>query len=465
MNGRIWLALSAVWLLAGLTAGCQMKRAAAEKQPEPSVRLLVLDPGHFHAALVQKTMYEQVSPEVFVYAPGGPELDNYLGTIESFNTRTDNPTAWLQRVYQGPDYLERMLSEKKGNVVVISGKNSLKTDYIYQSVRAGLHVLADKPMVIAPDKFPLLVESFRTAEKNGVLLYDIMTERFEITTILQKELAAIPEVFGDLQRGSPEEPAAVKESVHHFFKYVAGRPLRRPAWFFDPAQRGEDLADVSTHLVDLIQWECFPEEPIDYRRDIQMLRARRWTTPMTAEQFREVTGQEDWPEYLKPYVKDNVLYVKANGQMDYTLRGIHARVCVRWEYRAPEGAGDMHYSILRGSRCNLVIRQGPQEKYKPTLYVESIQGKFSHGNLEKAVLRTLQKKYPGIGLERIDERTWKILVPDFYYVGHEAHFAQVMQNFLRYLKAGRLPDWEVPNMLAKYYTTMEAVKAADRQDN
>ncbi len=52
-----------------------------------------------------------------------------------------------------------------------------------------------------------------------------------------------------------------------------------------------------------------------------------------------------------------------------------------------------------------------------------------------------------------------------YYVGHEAHFAQVMQNFLRYLREGRLPDWEVPNMLAKYYTTMEAVKAADWQDN
>lgn len=465
MSRQSWLALSAGALLAGLTAGCLMKQAVSEKKIEPSVRLLVLDPGHFHAALVQKTMYEQISPEVFIYAPDGPELDDYLASIEAFNARPESPTAWLQHVYKGPDYLERMLSEKKGNVVVISGKNFLKTDYIYQSVRAGLHVLADKPMVITPEKFPLLVESFQTAEKNGVLLYDIMTERFEITTILQKELAAIPAVFGRLQQGCLEEPAVVKESVHHFFKYVAGRPLRRPAWFFDPAQRGEDLADVSTHLIDLIQWECFPEQPIDYRRDIQMLQARRWTTPMTAEQFREVTGLEEWPDYLKPYVKDNVLYAKADGQMDYTLRGVHARVCVRWEYRAPEGAADMHYSILRGSRCNLVIRQGPKEQYKPVLYVESVEGKLSEKDLQQAVFQTLQKKYPGIGLERVDEGTWKILIPDSYYVGHEAHFAQVMQNFLRYLREGQLPDWEVPNMLAKYYTTMEAVKAADRQGN
>jgi len=34
------------------------------------VRLITLDPGHFHASLVQKSMYPQVSPEVRVYAPG-----------------------------------------------------------------------------------------------------------------------------------------------------------------------------------------------------------------------------------------------------------------------------------------------------------------------------------------------------------------------------------------------------------
>jgi hypothetical protein len=49
-----------------------------------------------------------------------------------------------------------------------------------------------------------------------------------------------------------------------------------------------------------------------------------------------------------------------------------------------------------------------------------------------------------------------ITVPDKYDVGHEAHFAQVTQNYLQYLRAGRLPDWEVPDMLTKYATTMRA---------
>jgi hypothetical protein len=39
-------------------------------------------------------------------------------------------------------------------------------------------------------------------------------------------------------------------------------------------------------------------------------------------------------------------------------------------------------------------------------------------------------------------------------VGHEAHFAQVTRHFLSYLRdRSKLPAWERPNMLAKYYVT------------
>jgi hypothetical protein len=38
------------------------------------VKLITLDPGHFHAALIQKEMYAGVSSRVHVYAPLGPDL-------------------------------------------------------------------------------------------------------------------------------------------------------------------------------------------------------------------------------------------------------------------------------------------------------------------------------------------------------------------------------------------------------
>jgi len=36
----------------------------------------------------------------------------------------------------------------------------------------------------------------------------------------------------------------------------------------------------------------------------------------------------------------------------------------------------------------------------------------------------------------------------------------VTENFLEYLKDGKLPDWEVPNMIAKYYVTTRALEMA-----
>jgi hypothetical protein len=47
-------------------------RAEQSANPAP-IRLVTLDPGHFHAALVQKFMYDGVDARVHVYAPGGDD--------------------------------------------------------------------------------------------------------------------------------------------------------------------------------------------------------------------------------------------------------------------------------------------------------------------------------------------------------------------------------------------------------
>src|SRR5690606_8892709 len=64
-------------------------------------RLITVDPGHFHAALVQKFMYADVDPVVHVYAPAGDDLQEHLKRIEGFNTRTADPTRWRQQVHTG----------------------------------------------------------------------------------------------------------------------------------------------------------------------------------------------------------------------------------------------------------------------------------------------------------------------------------------------------------------------------
>jgi predicted dehydrogenase len=425
------------------------------------VRLLTVDPGHFHAALVQKIMYPQVSPDVHVYAPEGTDVQQHLNRIASYNTRSTDPTAWNEIVYKGNDFFEKMLSEKAGNVVVLSGNNRKKAEYITRSVNAGLNVLADKPMIISPDDFPKLEEAFAAAKEKGVLLYDIMTERFETTTILQKLLSLDKSVFGTLETGSKSEPAVTKVSVHHFSKIVSGSPLQRPAWFFDVEQQGEGIVDVTTHLVDLVQWECFPENILS-PSDITISSARRWPTIISKEEFKGVTGSDDFPEFLLKDVNDGKLKVFSNGEITYQIKGIWAKVSVTWNYMPPSGGGDTHYSVMRGSKCDLVIKQGAEEKYLPTLYIEKVKGS-SMTDFTKNLQEALGKlPYDSLQIDVVDSKTLKINMPKKYRVSHEEHFGQVTARFLEYLKDGKMPDWEIPGMITKYYTTTSALKLAKK---
>ncbi|MDH3651933.1 MAG: Gfo/Idh/MocA family oxidoreductase, partial [Saprospiraceae bacterium] len=392
---------------------------------------------------------------VYVYAPEGPDVQSHLQRIEAFNTRAENPTNWKEEVYTGPDFFEKMIKDKPGNIMVVSGNNAKKTEYIKKAVEAGIHVLADKPMVINSDNFELLKETFELADQNNVMVYDIMTERHEVTIMTQRALSQIPQLFGELEKGSIENPAITKESVHHFFKYVSGSPLKRPAWFFDVTQQGEGLVDIMTHLVDMIQWECYPEQIVDYEKDVNVLNAKSWATELTPSMFKRVTHLDAYPDYLKKdIIKDSIISVHSNGEINYTLKGTHAKTSVIWNYEAPDGAKDTHYSIMRGTKANLIIQQGKKEDYKATLYVENSGNESDATFLAnvKQALSELQAEFPGLAMEE-DEDMIKIVIPEELKVGHEAHFVQVAKKYINYLKEGKMPDWEVPNMLAKYYTT------------
>ena len=430
---------------------------------QPAVKLITLDPGHFHAALVQKSMYPQVDPTVHVYAKKSADLQMHLDKINGYNADAKAPTHWKEVVYEGDDYLNRMLKEKKGNVVVLAGNNQLKTDYILKSIQAGYHVFSDKPMVINEKGFEQLKQAFTVAGKNKLLLYDIMTERYEITTILQRALSMQPALFGQLQKGTEAEPAVTKESVHHFYKYVSGAVLTRPAWFLDVEQEGEGIVDVTTHLVDLVQWECFPDQVINYTKDIKLTTAKSWPTVISKSQFSELTKMNEAPAYLKKYTDDKQnISVLSNGEINYTIKGVHAKVSVIWNYKAPDGTGDTHYSIMRGTKANLIIRQGAEQQYKPTLYIETTDHSAAFEKTAEEIVAKIGQQYKGVSLKK-NEKGWEVIIPEIFKEGHESHFARVTEKYLGYLANRNMPAWEVPNMLAKYYTTTQAQKLAAKK--
>lgn len=427
------------------------------------IRLITLDPGHFHAALVQKTMYNGVSSTVYVYAPKGPDVKSHLDKIDAYNSRSSHPTHWKEEVYLGNDFFNRMIADKKGNVVVMAGNNRNKTTYIKRSIAAGFSVLGDKPMAIDKQNFALLKDAFATAAKKKLVLYDIMTERYEITNTLQRELAQIPEIFGRQKKGTPQHPGVEMQSIHYLYKYVSGSVLTRPVWFFDTQQEGEGMQDVGTHLVDLVQWECFPNKSIDYKKDIQFNSAGHWVSNITLSQFNTVTGSNGFPAFLrKSVVHDTVLQAYMNGMVNYKLFGVNVRLTAMWDYKAPAG-GDNQYSVLRGTKANLVIKQGPDEKYVPELYIAPVSNTPAYENQVLNKIRDLDNKYPGVYLKK-EGNVWHVIIPDIFKDGHEAHFAKVTNSYLDYLKNGDMPKWEVPDMIAKYYVTTTALDMAQQAD-
>lgn len=420
------------------------------------IKLITLNPGHFHAALVQKEMYPDVSPQAAVYGPLGPDLLEHLARVARFNLRDQSPTAWELDVHCTQRYLERMLEDRPGNVVMIAGRNRSKIDLIRASVEAGFHVLADKPWIIEAAGMPKLEAALKTAERQGLVAYDIMTERYEITSILQQALVNDEAVFGEIIEGAEEEPAIFMESVHHVMKTVAGVPLRRPPWFFDIREQGEGLTDVGPHLVDLVQWILLPNQAVDHRVDVRVLAGRRWPTVLSLEEYQRVTGEARFPDV--PEASGSRLEYFCNNSVSYTLRGIHVKLTAIWNYEAPAGAGDTHCSIFKGTRSRVEIRQGPEEGYRPEIYVVPAKAEGEVGRALRSRVKSLANEYAGVAVEEQGTR-YHIVVPDEHRVGHEAHFAQVARQFFQFVRnEASFPEWENPSMLAKYFVTTRGVE-------
>jgi predicted dehydrogenase len=429
------------------------------------VRLMTLDPGHFHAALVHGEMYRAVAPRVDIFAPVGPDLVAHLHRLAAFNGRSEQPTAWQWEVHAGADSFARMLADRPGNVVVLSGRNRAKIDQIVASVQAGLHVLADKPWVLKSEDLPKLEAALAEADARGVVAYDIMTERFEATHSLQRAFVNDEATFGQIQPGSLDQPAVYMESVHYLKKMVAGAPNIRPPWFFNTADQGEGLNDVGTHLVDLVQWTLFPDQVIDPAPDIRMLDAHRWPTWITAAEFRTVTNAPGFPADLTDAVVDGRLEYYCNTLVSYTLRGIHTRLNIAWDWEPVDTPGDTHFASYQGTRSRVEVRQTRADGFRPELYVVPVPASSRSGVLTAVERRvaSLQTAYPGIGVEDRGGEI-RITIPDALRVGHEAHFAQVTTSFLSYLSdRATLPAWERPNMLAKYYVTTHGTELSRRR--
>jgi predicted dehydrogenase len=304
---------------------------------------------------------------------------------------------------------------------------------------------------------PKLERALELAAQKKLAAYDIMTERYEITSQVMRELVSSRDVFGELVRGDAGTPAIFARSVHHIKKTVAGVALKRPVWFFDIADYGDGLQDVGTHPVDLIQWIAFPDQQLDYRKDVRVENLRREAVPISAAQFQEVTGAAAFPPTLQSSVKGGTLEYRCNGFADYFVRGSHVKIEVLWKWEAPPGGGgDIYEAVFRGTNARIELRQRAAEKFVPEVYVlpASSGSPSPAAALDRAIAKW-QARWPGVAVLPIGGGGGiRIVIPERLRLGHEDHFGQVAERFLGYVRAPEsMPAWERSYMLAKYAIT------------
>ncbi len=426
---------SFVWLLAPLHAAAQVKSGADR------AGLVVLNPAHPHGAQMQQALKPAFREDVYVYAPDDNDLEaSYTNLVNRYNKADTSGQPWQLHIYTGNDYLERMLQDKKGEVVLIASNNQGKAEYIRKAAEAGLGVIADKPMALTSSDFTTLQAAFTAAGRHKRFVSDLpaMSMRNQVTCLLQKELAAVREIFGTLEKGSPENPAVVQENLHYYYKGI-----QRPTWFFDVKQQGNGVTDETTHLADLVLWTCFPEQRVGYEKDIRIVSAKLWPTMITPAQFKKTTRVDAYPAFLAPYRKGSMLEVFSNGEIVSVIKNIHVRLTARWEVEPPAGKSDTHHSLLRGTRSTLIIKPGQPSD----LYIEPAAG-VSLPVFEKKLrdhFGQLKRDYPFISLHR-ESDGWRITS---------------QKRALEKTPYITVPSrQETDRMLAKYYITTQANRVA-----
>jgi predicted dehydrogenase len=429
-------------------------------KPDQQLRLIEIDPGHGHLSGLHSKMLPGVSEVVHIYSPLSAELMAHLNALSRYNSRADSPTHWSVRLFAGPDYMEEMQQESPGAIVALSGRNNAKIRYIQTALKGGQNVFADKPWIIDSEAFPKLEAALKFAREKHLITYDWMTLRGDAAYRLVRDLVRQEPVFGAPVPGSIEKPSVQLENLHALLKYSNGIPQRRPASVLDVRQQGEGMADVGTHLADLAQWTLFPDREISYRTDIRVLRAEHSALMLTLEQFTRLTGESSWPEYLKQNIIEGKLSDYTNGSCVYTLKGVHVRLKVGWEFEAPPGAHDSYFASYLGTHALVELRAGSKENFIPEIYLTpAATGSTAtwEAGLRSAVNR-LQDGYPGLSFEKVGQSI-HMLLPKADRGGDGLQ--KLYQEFAGFVRdPNTFPEFENSNLLAKYYITTTAVALA-----
>ena len=164
-----------------------------------------------------------------------------------------------------------------------------------------------------------------------------MTERYEVTSELQREFVNDREVFGTLEKGSAAEPAVRARSIHHVMKVVAG--TSRCGVRHGSSTSTNTAKAWPTWARTSWTW-CSGRLSRSAHRLPQGHRSARRAALAAPDDARSSSDGDRRGRVsggAAGHVHDGVLDYYCNNSVAYTLRGVHVELEILWNWEAAGG--------------------------------------------------------------------------------------------------------------------------------
>ena len=186
------------------------------------MRLAIIGAQHPHVLSLTRAAVER--PDFDLVAVAEPQDELRERVAESFSVRSL------------ADHRE-LLDGGLIDAAAVAPVNNQKGGIIADCLRAGVHVVADKPLVTTLDDLALVSEAHA---RSSAALYCALTLRFSAPFALAKRMVDGGEIG--------QVAASMAQRPHK----LGMQP--RPAWMFDSVQYGGILVDLSIHDIDAVRW-------------------------------------------------------------------------------------------------------------------------------------------------------------------------------------------------------------------
>lgn len=185
------------------------------------MKVAILGAAHFHVGYVLDELAYRPHLEIVGAAEPDPAMrEEFLGGLD------DVPVF---------DDFAALAEACEFDVALVAGVYSRRAEAVLTALRAGAHVIADKPLCTSLED---LDEIAREADERGLHVSVVFEKRYYPATLALQQL---------LDDGTLGRIALVASTGPHKL-----RQQQRPEWFLDPARYGAIAGDLPVHDVDLV---------------------------------------------------------------------------------------------------------------------------------------------------------------------------------------------------------------------